>query len=177
MLLQKIEIVLVFSLFFLLQNKKSAPTEADAQKTQTPIVAKLTDVKEGDIFTFIIVGICIFIKFTIIKFAKQSVIFPERDIHPISPIQLVWPTQHSTFPEEKQAFSQKNGKTFSAFIVKPIPPARPFGYAQGDSGGILPKDLADERKTIDSSHSLRMTKFVRVPACGRGRRPYFIVIA
>ena len=41
---------------------KSAPTEADAQKTQTPIVAKLIDIKHYCIHTN---GICIFINFLV----------------------------------------------------------------------------------------------------------------
>ena len=53
------------NLFFLFTKiplkTKSAPTEADAQKTQTPIVAKLIQYNKH--YCTHIVGICIFIKF------------------------------------------------------------------------------------------------------------------
>ena len=43
---------------------KSAPTEVDAQKTQTPIVAKLTDIARA---LPIHSRICIFIKFNVYR--------------------------------------------------------------------------------------------------------------
>jgi hypothetical protein len=66
-------IIYFFSTSFLLKTK-SATTAVAAQKTQTPIVAKLTQCEMGARTHTNNDGICVFIKFTLFLYAEISVL-------------------------------------------------------------------------------------------------------
>jgi hypothetical protein len=53
----------LITLYLSPQNKKSAPTEVNALKTQTPIVAKQNQINGNDKSSHTICGICSFAKF------------------------------------------------------------------------------------------------------------------
>ena len=69
---------------------KSAATEVTAQKTQTPIVAKLTLRENGCNHNNIINRICIFIKFNNVIMLKKSIPIPiNKDSTPVIHVYLV----------------------------------------------------------------------------------------
>ncbi|MBQ3227755.1 MAG: hypothetical protein IJB43_04125, partial [Clostridia bacterium] len=76
----------------LLFKTKSAPTEADAQKTQTPIVAKLT-LREKAFRHNYINEICVFIKFICNRNKKYGY---SKMNKPLTHIKLVWHTYYTT---------------------------------------------------------------------------------
>lgn len=77
------------------ENKKSAPTEVSAQKTQTPIVAKLTDIRACLIHS----GTCVFIKFIVHE--QKGDTSPSAGSN--CRIQLVWRSHYTILIIKMQA--------------------------------------------------------------------------
>ena len=74
-----------FTTFSSFLKIKSAATEVTAQKTQTPIVAKLTQCEMGAKAHTNKDGICIFIKFTLLVYAETGAFIRKKEkMHPIS---------------------------------------------------------------------------------------------
>ena len=73
---------------------KSATTEAVAQKTQTPIVAKLTQCEMGISAHINTDGICIFIKFTVLFYDEISLLSQKENKPNFTCIKLVWHSYH-----------------------------------------------------------------------------------
>ena len=81
---------MIFFIFLPSLKIKSATTEAVAQKTQTPIVAKLTVCEIGALHIHI-VGICIFIKFVTMGYGNKRILSYKRKNTPnFTVVQLVW---------------------------------------------------------------------------------------
>jgi len=78
-------------------------TEAVAQKTQAPIVAKQT-VSRRYVHTYHM-GICIFIKFSVIDVRKKA--FEAKGEVLLTNIQFIWLNHCSTFSIKKQCFPSK----------------------------------------------------------------------